>query len=124
MATRWSVSRQVLGMFGVLACAGLMAGCVIGDPGVGVDVENRCANSFEASIDDVRSPTVFHWGRVEPGERGAGRLFAAPVRRVYLWVRVPGSDVVPEPVVLGPEDLVMEGEERAVLVIEGELCPS
>jgi len=62
------------------------------------------------------------WRVVPSGETSPLVAASDPVRRQYVWVRAPGSAVVPEPLVFEPSDLEA-ADHKVVAVIVGDLCP-
>ena len=91
-----------------------------------VAVENRCGGPIEVDVNGVADPVGLgykhEWRAVPQGETASLRSAPDPVRRVYVWVRLPGSAVVPEPLVFEPSDLE-SSDHKVVAVIVCDLCP-
>ena len=92
-----------------------------------VVIDNRCSAAIEVDVNDVADPVSLGseiiWKSVPSGEEAPTRSVADPVERaLYVWVRLSGSAVVPEPLVFEPTDFEAS-EQNVVAVIVGDLCP-
>ena len=91
-----------------------------------VVVDNRCETAIEVDSNDDADPVALgykiHWKAVPSGEAASSRNAPDPLRVLYVWVRLPGSAVVPEPLVFEPADLEAS-DHKVVAVIVGDLCP-
>ena len=110
-------------MVTVVGACILLASC---QDGTKVAAGNRCKEPIEADLHDVADPVglgyELHWEVLQPGATGVTRTGSDPLRRLYVWVRLPGSTVVPEPLVFEPSDLE-SSDHKEVAVIVGDLCP-
>ena len=121
------MTRAVCGL-GVLIASVVSAGCVLTacEGGVQLVVENHCGVAIEADANDVPDPMSLgydlEWRLLPPG--GSQSLRTAPEhdKRMYVWVRVSGSKVVPEPLVIDRSAAVLSGG-KWVTAIAGAACP-
>ena len=118
-----AVRVGLVGAASALAVGSCLAAC---QKTTKLAVENRCGADIEVEVDDVADPVGLgykhEWKVVPQAETSALRSAPDPVRRVYVWVRSPGSASVPEPLVFEPSELEA-ADHKVVAVIVGDLCP-
>ena len=91
-----------------------------------VAVENRCGGPIEVDVNGVADPVGLgykhEWTVIPENETSSLRSASDPVMRQYVWVRLPGSASVPDPLVFEPSELE-SSDHKVVAVIVGDLCP-
>ena len=109
---------------GSLVVTSALVGC---QDATQVSVENLCSVAIEV---DTHGTTVgasdLRWTEALPKETVQARTHEEDPRRLYVWVRAAGSNLIPDPVVFESANLEWPsgGTSLAVAVIEGQLCPS
>lgn len=103
----------------------LMASSCVVDRTTDVRIVNRCSTAVELEPHQTSVPERLRWSVVAPGESFT-TSGTASWSTVYLWVRLVGSETVPDPFTFRVSDYSSgsAGVVDAEIVLEDELCPT
>jgi hypothetical protein len=110
-----------------VALAALSLGMSACQEATHVSVVNGCEVPIEVDARDEKDPAALgyklHWRSVKPGDTVRAGDHPKPLRRLFLFIRLEGSDDVPPPHEVDASALQHSGDDKVTLVIAGALCP-